>query len=424
MANTIKKRKEPVMKEKIYVGIDLAKGDSKVAVVDDSGEAIFKPFNITNSKEGIKKLLSKLSSYKTGQIVCGMEVSSNYWENMCSYLKEKDVTPILLNPYQVKKYRQAMGFKIKTDPIDATAIAGLICGRKYESLYISDDSMMELRELVRIKYSFQRRVKDLKKSVLSLLYLVFPEYTKIISHPFSKVSMHILSKYPTSCHMAKASVSKLVKIFRRYQGCNFNLDKAKDLISAAKDSFYSGKAFRSRGMTITMQLDEISSLSLKIKDIEDEIKSILDPEDPSGGSSDYDILNSIKGVGIGTIATFKGYVGDVSRFSSSDKLISFIGFYPNIFESGRYRKKNPTIQKAGPKELRYMLYLSSVACIKHNSQLRKYYHDNVSAGMPAKKAIIKVAVKLARMMYSMLKHKTKYESSKVFMQSLPLKKAA
>ena len=35
------------MKETIYVGIDLAKGDSKVAVVDDSGEAIFKPFNIT-----------------------------------------------------------------------------------------------------------------------------------------------------------------------------------------------------------------------------------------------------------------------------------------------------------------------------------------------------------------------------------------
>ena len=412
------------MKEQIYVGIDLAKGDSKVAVVDDSGEAICKPFSITNSKEGIRKLLSKLSSYKTGQIVCGMEVSSNYWENMCSYLKEKDLAPILLNPYQVKKYRQATGVKIKTDSIDAEAIASLICGRKYESLYIPDDTVLELRELVRIKYSFQRRVKDLKKSVLALLYLVFPEYTKTVSYPFSKVSIEILSKYPTSRHMAKASVSKLVKIFRRYQGCNFDLDKAKDLINAAKDSFYSGKAFRSRAMTITMQLDEISSLSLKVKDIEDEIRSILDPGDPEGGSSAYNILDSIKGVGIGTIATFIAYVGDITRFSSSDKLISYIGFYPRIFESGKYRKKNPTIQKAGPKELRYMLYLASVASLKHNSQLKKYYYDKVSAGMPAKKALIKVAVKLARMMYSMLKHGTEYESSRVFMQSLPLKKAA
>jgi hypothetical protein len=38
------------MKEQIYVGLDLAKGDSKVAAVDSSGEAIFKPFNIDNSK--------------------------------------------------------------------------------------------------------------------------------------------------------------------------------------------------------------------------------------------------------------------------------------------------------------------------------------------------------------------------------------
>ena len=412
------------MKEKIYVGIDLAKSNSRVAVVDGSGESIFKPFNITNSKEGIKKLLLKLSSYKTDQIICGMEISSNYWENMCSYLKEKDISCMLLNPYQVKKYRQAMGAKIKTDSVDATAVAQLICGRKYESLYIPDDTVLELRELVRIKYSFQRRVKDLKKSVLSLLYLVFPEYTRIISYPFSKVSIEILSKYPTSCHMAKASVSKLLKIFRRYQGCNFNMDKAKELISAAKDSFYSGKASRSRGMTISMQLEEISSLSSKIKDIEDEIRSILDPGDPSGGSSAYSILDSIKGVGIGTIATFIAYVGDVTRFSSSDKLISYIGFYPRIFESGKYRRKNPTIQKAGPKELRYMLYLASVASIKHNSQLKKYYYDKVSAGMPAKKALIKVAVKLARMMYSMLKHKTCYDSSRVFLQPLPLKDAA
>jgi transposase len=51
------------MKEQIYIGIDLAKGSSKVAALDSSGEAIFKPFTITNSKEGVKKLLLKLSSY-------------------------------------------------------------------------------------------------------------------------------------------------------------------------------------------------------------------------------------------------------------------------------------------------------------------------------------------------------------------------
>ncbi len=54
-----------------------------------------------------------------------------------------------------------------------------------------------------------------------------------------------------------------------------------------------------------MQIEEIASLSDKIKDIEAEIKSILNPDDPKDGARlGFDILNSIKGVGIGTIATF------------------------------------------------------------------------------------------------------------------------
>lgn len=149
-----------------------------------------------------------------------------------------------------------------------------------------------------------------------------------------------------------------------------------------------------RGLTLSMQLDEISSLEAKIKIIEDKLKEILAQKDRY--PSDFDILNSIKGIGLGTIATFIACIGDVSRFSSSSKLVSYIGLYPKIFESGKYKKKNPSMIKTGPKELRYMLYLSSVASIKHNSQLKKYYLDKVSAGMLGKKALIKVAVKIVK----------------------------
>lgn len=83
-----------------------------------------------------------------------MKVSSNYWENMYSYLKEKGISCILLNPYQVKKYRQALGAKIKTDKVDAESIGKLIMGRRYENLYISDEDTINLRELVRAKHSF------------------------------------------------------------------------------------------------------------------------------------------------------------------------------------------------------------------------------------------------------------------------------
>lgn len=66
-----------------------------------------------------------------------------------------------------------------------------------------------------------------------------------------------------------------------------------------------------------MQIEEIASLSSKVGEIELEIKSILAPDDPKDGNrQNFDILNSIKGVGIGTIAAFIAAVGDVNRFSN------------------------------------------------------------------------------------------------------------
>jgi hypothetical protein len=76
------------MKEKVYVGMDLAKVSSQVAALDGSGEAIFKPFSVANSKEGIKKLLDKLKIYKSEQSVlpvsvCKSKISSEKPDFFC-----------------------------------------------------------------------------------------------------------------------------------------------------------------------------------------------------------------------------------------------------------------------------------------------------------------------------------------------------
>ena len=52
------------MSQKAYLGIDLAKGNSKVVVVDENGDEIAGPFSISNCKEGVEKLMSKLHKYK------------------------------------------------------------------------------------------------------------------------------------------------------------------------------------------------------------------------------------------------------------------------------------------------------------------------------------------------------------------------
>ena len=151
------------MSIKIFVGIDLAKDSSRIAAVNEEENKTLRAFSITNTTDGMKNLLSKLKSYKKDDVLCGMEASSNYWENIYSYLKEKGICCVLLNPYQLKKYRQALGLKIKTDSIDAESIAVLIKDRKYDSLYISDDSAIELKELVRDEVLLCDKVKRFKE---------------------------------------------------------------------------------------------------------------------------------------------------------------------------------------------------------------------------------------------------------------------
>ena len=64
-----------------------------------------------------------------------------------------------------------------------------------------------------------------------------------------------------------------------------------------------------------------------------------------------------------------------------------------------------------------MPYLASVSSIKHNRELKKYYYDRASAGIPAKKALIKVAVNIAKIMYCMLKEKQEHNPVRVFFQA-------
>ena len=97
-----------------------------------------------------------------------------------------------------------------------------------------------------------------------------------------------------------------------------------------KDSQYVRS--RSRGISISMQIEEISSLSSKMEEIEKEIKSILDPDDPKGGLSSFSILNSIKEVGIGTISAFLGTVGDMSRFLGKREIFLVLLLYRQHYD--------------------------------------------------------------------------------------------
>ncbi|MDI6839452.1 MAG: IS110 family transposase [bacterium] len=399
-----------------YLGIDVAKRSHRAVVLDSQGEKLSKSFSFDNSQEGMKSLtlyLEKRPISKT-ELLTGMEATGNYWENLYSFLTNKGFKVILLNPYQVNKFRQALGKKAKTDDIDALVIAGLLRSNEYQNSYVPPEKIENLRELTKLRYEFIKDLRNYKRQAMSLLNLVFPEYQKtVIKNPSAIASAAILKEYPTAIHLAQTKPKKIERIVRSIKGNNFNIREIEHLISTAKDSIYSGKSAEIRGMNLKMILSHIQNFEESIKTIDDQIDAILFPSQDDNNQPGGNLF-TIPGVGPKIVATFLSIAGENGNaFEKGTKIIGHIGFFPQIFESGEKRKDNK-ISNRGPKYARWGFYIGSVTCIKHNPEFRQLYHNKISQGKTGKQAIIYVGKKLIHMMLSMAESDETYSPEQVF----------
>lgn len=396
-----------------YLGIDVSKVSHQCIILDANGEALGKSFTVQSFKDDFTKLVKKLLELNIPKtdLTVGLEATGNLWENIYSFLKEQGLNVILLNPYQTNKFHQATLKKAKTDSIDALVIAGLLRSGCASSSYIPDEEIQSLRDLVRLKDGYLKDIKNYKRKAYSLLGLVFPEFLNLVKDPFNIVSTQILLKYQTASDFKSAKPKDLLKIARGHQGNTYDEVWADKVIRAAKDSIYSGKASKARGLVLKSLIQNIKSLKEQTELLDEEIQNLLKPDDKSS-NNDVDNLLTIPGVGPKTVAVFLAEVGDIKRFSRCKDFIGFVGLYPQIEQSGSSLNRAKLTNK-GSRLLKHALYIASVASLIHNPYLKNVYRDKISQGKSAKQAIIVVARKLACIMYSMLKNNTAYNPQRV-----------
>jgi transposase len=66
-------------------------------------------------------------------------------------------------------------------------------------------------------------------------------------------------------------------------------------------------------------------------------------------------LMTVPGVNVQTAATFMASIGDIRRFPSARKLVSYLGLDPRVRQSGNSPARHGRISKAGASEARHML---------------------------------------------------------------------
>lgn len=173
----------------------------------------------------------------------------------------------------------------------------------------------------------------------------------------------------------------------------------------AKDSI--GQFFPVRKLILQGKIRELFFLEEQLEKVTDFLKKSCEQ---AALCQDIEILKSIKGIGDTTAMHFIAEVSNIERFSSPKKLIAYAGLDPTVYESGKF-KGSSRLSKRGNRHLRRVLWLMATSVIMHNEYFREYFKNRRAQGLPYKKAVLAVAHKLLRTIYSMLKHKKPFSLS-------------
>jgi transposase len=137
---------------------------------------------------------------------------------------------------------------------------------------------------------------------------------------------------------------------------------------------------------------------------------------------EYEILQSIPGVGEKIAATIISEIGEIDRFNGAKKLVAFAGIDPSVYSSGKFTASVNRITKRGSCRLRHALYMAVQSGIRdsrkkkttdeiipRNRRLREFYDKKREEGKPFRVAIIACVNKLLHWIYALLKSRTSFQ---------------
>lgn len=121
-------------------------------------------------------------------------------------------------------------------------------------------------------------------------------------------------------------------------------------------------------------------------------------------------LMTAPGVGLIVATTTLAVLADARRFPSAKHVASYVGLTPSTFQSGD-RDVHGRITKRGSSELRSMLCEAAHHAQRQSSPLNPYFRK-IAARRGYRMAIVAVAHRLCRILYSMLRHGTDFDLQK------------
>jgi transposase len=123
----------------------------------------------------------------------------------------------------------------------------------------------------------------------------------------------------------------------------------------------------------------------------------------------YQLLTSIKGVGLITAVYMIAYTENFQKFSNSRQFSCYAGVVPFEHSSGTSIRGKSRVSHYANKKAKRLLNLAASVAIQHNGELKQYYQRRVGEGKSKMSTLNMIRNKLVDRMFAVVKRQTPYQ---------------
>lgn len=400
----------------LYVGIDVSSKNNVTYLMKPDGSK-HSSFSVQNNAGGAKilseKIVSAMNSLALTDVVIGMEATSIYGDHLVHSLREDGSLGAfqrkihVLNPKQVRKFKEAYSDLPKNDFVDAFIIADhLRFGRIASEVYMDDYRYEALKTLTRARFY---AVQNLAREKQRFANYLFQKYSELAQNPdfknTSATMLNLVSDYESVDDLANVPLEELTAYIEKSGRGRFSdpAAVARAIQSAARGSYRLPK-------TINDSVNQVMSASIAtMRAMETQIKTL-----EKAIEQQFEIipntLTSIPGIGPVYSAGIIAEIGDINRFESQASVAKYAGLVWTQHQSGDFEAERTHMIKSGNRFLRYYLLEAANSVRRCDPEFRRYYDlkfKEVNVGQH-KRALALTARKLVRLVFRLLKDSRLY----------------
>ena len=401
---------------KLFVGIDVSSKNNVACFMKQDGTKL-STFTVQNNLGGVRtlteRILEAMDKFQFCEVAIGLEATSIYGDSLVYALREDGKLGryqrkiYVLNPKQVRKFKDAYPELPKNDYVDAFVIADhLRFGRISSEIYFDDYRYRSLQTLTRARFDAVQNLTKEKQRFANYLFLKCSGIAQDKSIPnTSATTLSLMESFESADDLAKCDLETLTTFISVAGRGRFADPKAtaKAIQSAAIGSYRLPK-------TINDSLNQAMSVSIaSMKALEGQIK-ILEKSIEQQFEIIPNTLTSIPGIGSVFSAGIIAEIGDIRRFESQASVAKYAGLVWTQHQSGDFEAQNTRLIKSGNRYLRYYLLEAANSVRRCDSEFQRYYDLKFHEvnKFQHKRALALTARKLVRVVFRLLKDNRLY----------------